>query len=400
VVDTLKLVWAAYRSRQFERRHWRWVLDGWRHNEAQGVRYSPELTAAELKRRLSGRRVTRCSAGGVHTAVATLTSNWGVGMVYELQELGPVSVFDWEQTGFLGPVWEHPDALREMNQKLLEFLRRCHGERPIDWVFLPVSGMIVLRSTLKAIKDEFGVPLVNQWLDCKQSLTSGRTVCGQDSGQWDIAPEFDLVWTSARSMCEPYLMLGACPLFLAEGFSPRLTPRVDLDPRHDVGFLGARYGLRSNYIDALRRAGLHVEARGPGWEQGPADLADIGRFFAESRVNLGFGGVGYSMRLTTLKGRDFEVPGAGGAYLTTYNPDLAPYFHIGKEIVCYRDRDECVWLARQLVKDEAWRAALRQNAYERSMREHRWQHRFQHVLGLLGILPSTSQEAPVETASA
>jgi len=180
---------------------------------------------------------------------------------------------------------------------------------------------------------------------------------------------------------------------ITEGFSPRLTPRTDLPKTSDVGFLGECYGLRPDYVNALRKAGLSVAAAGYGWPGSkPVPLDEMGTFLAGSRVVLGIGGVGYSMKLTTLKGRDFEVPGAGGVYLTTYNPDLANFFTIGEEILCYQSKDEMVELTRRLIRDEQWRTEMGDQAYRRSMREHRWLHRYQEVLSALGIFNNKTEK--------
>jgi hypothetical protein len=332
---------------------------------------------------------TKKGKNSIHSATMTLTSNWGLGMVYELEQLGPVSVFDNEQHGFSESDPNLQKLLPKLNRLFLEFLRDRHAEHAIDWVLLPCSGKLILKDTLKRIREELGIPTVNQWLDCKQNFEVGLGPYGQDMGQKDIAPEFDLVWTSSRSACEWYMAVGATPIFLPEGFSPKLTPRIGCKKIYDVGFLGMCYGLRPDYIEKLRKAGLKVIARGPGWplpEGKPVPLDEMGRFFGLCKVNLGFGGVGYSMQLTTLKGRDFEVPGAGGAYLTTYNPDLAEFFHIGHEILCYHSIDDMIEQARRIAYDDSFREELAARAYERSMREHRWLNRFNTILEILGIL--------------
>ena len=99
------------------------------------------------------------------------------------------------------------------------------------------------------------------------------------------------------------------------------------------------------------------------------------------------GGIEYSEELTNLKGRDFEIPGTGGGvYLTSFNADLAQHFVIGEEILCYRGRDEMIELIRYYLahRDEA--AEIARRARERSLREHRWLHRYETMLRVLGIL--------------
>lgn len=101
------------------------------------------------------------------------------------------------------------------------------------------------------------------------------------------------------------------------------------------------------------------------------------------------GGIGYSETLTNVKGRDFEIPGTGGGvYLTSFNPDLAQHFVVGREILCYRHRDELVELIDYYLAhpDEARSIADRGRA--RCLAEHRWLHRYQRVCEILGILLS------------
>ncbi len=258
------------------------------------------------------------------------------------------------------------------------------------------SGNVILVDTLRRIREELGIPIVNQWLDCKQTFVGGMGSSGQDVGQKHIASEFDLVWTSSRSTCEWYMVEGGRPLYLPEGFSPILTPHLPLEKFFDVGFLGSRYGLRQDYIDLLRRAGLTVDARGYGWPSPPLAIDEMGTFFGNCKVNLGLGGVGYSMELTTIKGRDFEVPGAGCCYLTTYNPDLAAFFDIGKEIACFRTPQEMVEMAIDLVNDPGRRAEMAVLAHSRSLREHRWLHRFQEVLSVLGLIDDIATDGACE----
>jgi len=385
-ITFFRRAWARYRANQWETRYQRWQLIYGRLAVEQGLLYSKEWLQKELAKRLANLNIHYRRMGEIHTGIFALTRNWGIGMVYELQALGPVSVFDWEDNGYSEPDPRHQDQVPLLNKRIFEFVFKEHMKRPFDWLLMTGNGKMLLRQTLQRIREELGIPIVNQWLDCKQNFELGMGPYGQDIGMKDIAQEFDLMWTSSRSMCEPYMIFGAKPLYLPEGFSPKLTPHIDCPKKFEVGFMGARYGLRQDYIDALCRAGLLVETYGPGWRGGEIPLDQMGRFFNECKVNLGFGGVGYSMQLATLKGRDFEVPGAGGAYLTTYNPDLAEFFHIGHEILCYHSIDDLIEQARRLVRDDSFREELAARAYERSMREHRWLNRFKTILEILGIL--------------
>jgi spore maturation protein CgeB len=106
-----------------------------------------------------------------------------------------------------------------------------------------------------------------------------------------------------------------------------------------------------------------------------------------SRINLGMGGIGYSESLTNVKGRDFEIPGTGGGmYLTSFNPDLALHFRVGEEIICYRSREELIELIRYYLQHEDEAEDIARRAYERSLKEHRWLHRYLKILDILDIV--------------
>jgi spore maturation protein CgeB len=102
-------------------------------------------------------------------------------------------------------------------------------------------------------------------------------------------------------------------------------------------------------------------------------------------MTLGIGFASPSKVLTTLKTRDFECPGSGACYLTTFNWELALHYEIGKEILCYRSVEEIVELFSFYRRrpDECWRIA--QSAYRRCINEHTWEKRFRKLFEEVGI---------------
>jgi hypothetical protein len=186
---------------------------------------------------------------------------------------------------------------------------------------------------------------------------------------------------------------GGRPLYLAEGFDASAFRPMDVQPDLPVSFVGASYGFRREIVFHLRRHGIPVTTFGSGWPDS-GWVSDIVEVFNRSLVNLGMGGIEYSDTLTNLKGRDFEVPGTGGgAYITSFNPDLARHFVIGEEILCYSGRDELVELVRECLREPERARALAMRARARCLREHRWLHRYEHVLRVLGILASASAQS-------
>jgi hypothetical protein len=378
-------LWGLYRRRQHERNYVDWTASYRRVSRARPGFRHPEGSFAEARRGLPGTPAGR-RRGEVHTAIVALTKSWGAGLVYEAEELGRASVFDWEDLGYREGSPDFWERLPRLQEDLVCFLSRAHSEQPVDWLLVTTNGDFVLRDTVRRIREDLGIPVVSQSLDDRHTFRMGMGPHGQDRGQVDIGVAADVVWTSSSVATDWYAAEGGRPVFLPEGFSPKLTPRLPRNELFDVGFLGQRTPPRDRLVTLLRKAGLTVQARGWGWPEGSLDLGDMGLFFSQNKVNLGIGGVNYSMKLTTLKGRDFEVPGAGQTYLTTFDPDLALCFRVGEEIACYGNELHMVDLAYELARDEQWRVGMADKAYDRSMTEHRWLHRFEWLLTNLGIM--------------
>ena len=361
------------------------------------LEYSLQGSVGAIRSRIAKRGYTPIlkPLGAVHTFVFLPLRGWHSSLLADLHELGPVSHYDYVADGFdvntlLELNSKAANARALLNDRALEMIRQVHRRQPIDWIFVYASGLEITPGFLKAVTEEIGVPIVNMCLDDKQSW-EGERYGGQRAGQIDIAPHFDLSWTSARIACNWYLVEGARPIYLPEGFDQKLYRPRKLQRDLGISFIGNNYGFRPLVVEELRRAGLRVDAFGADWEHqavfGDAQIDVLNR----SCINLRMGGIGYSEELTNVKTRDFEIPGTGGGvYLTSFNSDLAQHFDVGREIVCYRNSDELIELARHLLRhpNEAQEIADRGRA--RCLREHRWLHRYMTVLEVLGVMHARS----------
>lgn len=360
---------------------------------ASGLIYTETASRDAVQERLASRgyKPNLRRPGEVHTFAFIPSVGWHPALLPDLQKLGPVTHFDYTQSGytmdeFVFPSADTTERRRSMNKEALERLQQVHSRCRVDWIFVYASGVEVTRDFVTAATDTIGAPVVNMCLDDKQSWT-GKGFGNQRAGQIDIAAAFDLSWTSARVACEWYLAIGAIPLYLPEGFDagtfrPRKVPR-DLD----VSFIGGAYGFRPDVIHQLSSYGIDVDTFGPGWKGASVWGEQQVEVLNRSRINLGMGGIGYSATLTNVKTRDFEIPGTGGGvYLTTFNSDLAQHFDIGDEILCYSTLDELVEQIRYYLSHPEEAEAISARGRERCMQEHRWLHRYVKVLEILGVV--------------
>lgn len=358
-----------------------------------GVAYDVAAIQAHTAARLLSRGVqpTPRAVGQVHTFAFIPRISWHSALYPDLQQLGPVSTYDYAAHGYTWAEFYAGDIARRaaMNAEFVTAARAAHADRPLDWIFVYASGVEVLAVALRELRDTIGAPIVTMCLDDKQSWT-GDVHGGQRHGMIDLVPFIDLAWTSAMVATEWYLVEGGNPVYLPEGFDPTTYRPMDLPQDIPVSFIGAAYGFRPALIRDLRRAGIPVQAFGDGWGTrsvwGDEQIGVINR----SVINLGHGGIGYADDLLNVKTRDFEIPGTGGgAYLTTYNPDLARHYDIGREIACFRSLDDLIEQLRYLLANPAEAREMSRRARIRCLAEHRWRHRYESVLRLCGILPGT-----------
>jgi hypothetical protein len=388
-----RAAWTAVRARQVEDEYRR-RRDHYAALAAErGLVYSEARTTAEVRARLAGRGYTpvRRGAGDVHTFAAIAMFGWHEHLLPDLSELGPVTHFDYVSHGFdaerFGAAAGEPTRRERaaMNDILYEALREVHAKRPVDWVFLYGGGQDYSPALLRRITESLGVPIVNMSLDDKQAFV-GADAGDARTGAVDLTRDTDLFMTSALVACEWHMVEGGRPVYQPEGFNPRAYGPRNVARDIPVSFIGGAYGFRLAVIESIRRAGIDVQTFGSGWGTRRVSPDEQIEIINRSVINLGMGGIEYAETFTNVKGRDFEIPGTGGGvYLTSFNADLAQHFIVGEEILCYHTRDEMIDLIRHYLARPEEADAIAQRARARSLREHRWLHRYERMLRILGV---------------
>jgi spore maturation protein CgeB len=168
---------------------------------------------------------------------------------------------------------------------------------------------------------------------------------------------------SARELQE----FGGDVSFVGAGYYNRrklFEGLVDLD----FGIWGNDWGM----CDALRRFIRRDGARVP--------TEDIVKIFNASRININLHSSTYHEGVDPagdfVNPRTFEIASCGGFQLVDYRSDLADFFEIGKEIVCFENlgdlRDKIAYYLghpqeREAIAERGRRRARRDHTYERRM---------------------------------
>lgn len=273
------------------------------------------------------------------------------------------------------------DWFARLQMDLLDAVTTAHRARPIDLLFIYGGYGQIAPETLGRIRS-LGIPVAILSLDDKHSFLGNRR--GGPYGPDGLVNCYDVHLTNSLGCVSWYVAEGVPAFYFPQGFDPEFFGRADGLRDIEVGFVGQAYGYRLEFIRALRRAGVPVQCFGSGWENGIVE--DRINVFCRSRINLGIGATGLTDKMTCIKGRDFETAASGGVYLTTFDPDLANLFTVGKEILCYRNEVDCVEQIRYYLQNPEEAERIGRAGRERCLAEHTWTHRMASLLRWMGIL--------------
>lgn len=358
-----------------------------RQYESRNSAPDPESVAQRLKARLQARGMTVAakSIGQIHALFATAPSNWERHNIPpQLAMFGEVTCYFYQERGYDEGVSTWLEKRRDMNADLLAFVRDVHKRKPIDVFLGYLSGWQVAPEVLREIAGMGIVVCGFNWDD--KLAFRGRFAGGRWSGPAAVAAAYDLSLTNAASSIIKYEGEGGLAMFWPEGANPQHFRPLDREYGFDVSFVGACYGYRPILIERLRKRGVQVHTFGPGWPSGPIPEQDMVEIYARSKINLGFGGIGYSRKSQCLKGRDFEVPMCGALYLTSANPELDSVYAVGQEIDVYRDADDCLDKIHYLLAHPEHAEQVRRAGREKCLASHTWEKRFAELFRVIGYL--------------
>lgn len=309
----------------------------------------------------------------------------------KLNVLG-IGHLDWEKYGFWEvfvnqfnfSFFELKSAIKDFNSQqqnetsknILEKIEETLTVKgSIDFIFFYCDSSYLTISLLQKIK-QLKIKTVMMGLDDKHRYKThfyNNLIVGQEL----VIPYLDYYWTSWKSLAQNLNKTGTCKsIYLAEGADPNFHKNLNIICKDiDVLFLGNAYGVRREIVLFLRSNGINIQAYGAGWETGFVSFEETINLYNRAKIVLGVGGVGHSDNFKHLKGRDFEATMCGCCYITSYNPELADWFVIGKEILCYSSKIELLEQIIYLLENEEERKKIAINAYKKSLNEHTWQKR-------------------------
>lgn len=293
-----------------------------------------------------------------------------------LEKLGNVHVFEMDPENNR-KTWYARKQSR--NKELLDFL--VQKKNTIDIIIFYISGYTTSPAILEIIR-AMKVPMINEGLDDERKFRSRKGKDGIRRGNSDICKYFDLSLTTSRSAIRKYLAEGGTPVYIPYAVNPDIYINPDnKQKKYDVIFVGARYGIREEFVNYLTQNGIDIQAFGHGWENGSVSTEKMINLFNEAKIVLGFSSVGKSENINIIKARDFEVPMTGNFYITQYHDELEQYFRIGNEIETYNNKNDLLNKITHYLDNNEERKSIEQAGYQKAFSSYNVHSKYSNIMG-------------------
>jgi hypothetical protein len=342
-----------------------------------------QLVRANLGSRLSQ------NSGRINFIMALPIVNWETTLIEHARAHGECHHIGFESRGFFESKVEWNQYRAANLAKLKSSFEKAYSENDINILFLYLSEFYIDPEGLAAFKLKNVIIVHFNWDD---RLHYNSRHKGQSVGVRGMAKLADLNLTMAVGSMSRYVADGAA-VFYWRGSQNSLikAPQLPELEFNRVLFFGSKYGFREELIEYLVRKGLPIDVYGSGWgtEFLPYDVLEykIPRY----ALNLGVSTLGYTQRLSSVKGRDIEVPSAGGLYLTKHSQEILQVYTPGKDILTYRTMDDCYRQACEVLQDPSVFDKVRRSGAIRAQC-FSWEARFLYLTELIrGILSSETK---------
>jgi hypothetical protein len=340
--------------------------------------YRQEDALQLAMRRLQRRRFQ--STERLNFMMVVTVVNWEVALLTHAGRFGSCHHLDLGEQGFFDSVaaWQ---AWRAANiVKIREFARQHMDPDALNVLFLYLSEFHVHPVEIEALRADNIVILNFSWDDVLHYRSSHR---GQSVGVAGLARAVDLNLSMAITPLSRYARDGSAAFYWYGKRDPGepdpVLPPVEYDR---ALFFGSCYGYRRLAMEYLIGRGVPVDLFGLGWGTEVISYSDLMHHIPRYALNLGVSTIGYSRKLCQVKGRDLEVPFAGGLYLTNDSREIRHVYEPGREILTYRSLDHCYRQASAVLDHPGRFAEIRENGAKRA-RRFSWDARFRFLTELL-----------------
>lgn len=116
---------------------------------------------------------------------------------------------------------------------------------------------------------------------------------------------------------------------------------------------------------------------------------DFDYLVRSAAINIGFthvaGNYGSRWEKKQIRLREFEIPMAGGFYITQYCDELPELYTIGKTIEAWKTKEELIEKVHYYLQHADERNEIAFNGYQYAINNHTWENRFRKILKELAV---------------
>ena len=177
---------------------------------------------------------------------------------------------------------------------------------------------------------------------------------------------------------------------------PAILRRLPVEEDLDVFFLGNGAEYRQHWLNAMVTGPSHL-LRDARFAVRGSGLGDVGRaepvrrvsfsglrwLCSRSRINLLVTRSPHATLYGSSTARPFELAALGCAMVSNPYCGVEEWFEPGREILIVHDQAEAIDTYRRLLRDNATRRELGEQARRRFMQQHTYAHRASELLAML-----------------
>ena len=281
-----------------------------------------------------------------------------------------------------------------------------HGKKQMNVMLLELTKEIQPDLVIFHLyTDQFEVATVEQLRQTSTTLSIFHDDTWRKNFTQKWAPHFDFFTTPDIFSLSNYLASGlGRALLFPYGCNETLYYKTSAPKLYDVSFVGRWHPYRQWLVGKIEKAGIPVNARGPGWRGGMIDHDEMVAIFNQSKINLNFSNsASWDIRylcsshraivdrlrsqktVEQLKARHFEIAGCCGFQLSYYVAGLEKLYLLGEEIAIYISPEDLIDKIGFYLRNDEMRQSIANAAYQRTLAEHTYSKRFHDLFKLMGF---------------
>jgi hypothetical protein len=319
---------------------------------------------------------------------------------YNLNQLGHEAYYIRANNEFMQKAWAREHGLRVSRDRRWKLRLR---KRIVPWLS-PVKERRWFYEILAAQIEHYRPDvLLNGAMDgissrfLREIKPSVRLLAGMhaatrlaDTDEWRC---YDLVFSSFPPTLDWFRQRGLPAELIRLGFEHRVLSHIETEAatNYDITFVGSFHNVHSSRLalfESLCARFPQIRIWGPKIDHIPAHSLihnsyvgfawgrEMYQILQNSKLTLNHhGDIGpYANNL-----RIYEGTGLGALLITDWKENLGEMFQVDKEVVTYRNAEECADRIQYYLSHNAEREAIARAGQQRTLREHTYFHRAQEL---------------------